>query len=310
MEQTTFVVQPFPELPSELVFLIIETLLEIEPKRALHLVCLSRDIRPIAEKALYRSVILETPEVTDLFFDMIRSGCRSVNFYHERVKTLCLYSSVDVHVLAPIFSACLAAQTIGIYQYDERDDSDEEIEALDALASTGPCPSRLSCLLSWTNAGRRLLLPLFERVTHLELYDLSDFEAFDGKQLHSLTNLTHLCFTMNYPETASVLRLVDNLFLTDSVVVCILYSRVGVDSMKQFLALVLPSDDPRVVIALPPLLEPNDLSAYGIVLWRNIFDKNYFRQQWGRRSSGIDMWEEAEAIVNHQRAIQASTVSV
>ncbi|KAJ7574003.1 hypothetical protein C8J56DRAFT_476541 [Mycena floridula] len=174
--------QPFPELPMELVFLIIETLLEIEPKRALDLVCLSRDIRPVAEKALYRCIILETTEMTDLFFDMIRSGCRLVTFYQERIKTLCFCRPVDVHVMAPIFFACPAVQTIAVNYYIQRHDSDEEVEVLDALASTGPCPSRLSCRLSWTNDGQRLSLLLFQSVTHLQLFDPDDFETFENRR--------------------------------------------------------------------------------------------------------------------------------
>ncbi|KAJ7583995.1 hypothetical protein C8J56DRAFT_1095042 [Mycena floridula] len=165
-------IQPFPELPFELVCLIIEAILEIEPRKAVELVCLSRDIQPIVERALHRCI----------------------------TKVLCCTHALEIDALQSIFPACSGLQQIGIFLWAWEGKWPEALTpnaALDDLASTGPRPSKLSCDFHWIqrlDGSDCFSLPLFQNVTHFEL-DVADIEDFDAlNHLHSLTNLTHVSF--------------------------------------------------------------------------------------------------------------------
>ncbi|KAJ7574002.1 hypothetical protein C8J56DRAFT_980466 [Mycena floridula] len=316
--------QPFPELPVELVFLIIEKLLESYPKRALELMTLCRDVKPIAERVLYRFIWLETKEPTRLFIETINSGSRPQTFYGH-VKMLCITYPLDLDDLSSILSTCSCAQTLGIYVW-EGDDSDTLIPgldtSLDVLASSGPRPARLSCDFRWvirpgdSRDPHRFSLLLFHNVTHLELHDQERFEAFDGKQLHCLTNLTHLCLMTHRTVTSKVLELLGKLCLADIILVCIIHPQFRNNHRIEF-----PNksarftNDPRVVIVLSPevhvfaQLAEQQIESQDFV-WRDLFEVNHVARQCGLQigEKEMDLWEEAEGMVEIQRArLQNST---
>ncbi|KAJ7585210.1 hypothetical protein C8J56DRAFT_144280 [Mycena floridula] len=302
--------EPFPVLPAELVFLIIETLLEIAPKRVLDLASLSRGIQPIVERAIYRCIILDRQQRTESFSAMLRLGCRPASFYRNHVQTLCIAEQLTVHKLLPIFSSCSSLETLAIFIWNDEGSTVTGLDAsLDVLAASGPRPSKLCCDLRWALHPQnhpeihRFNLPLFQNVTHLELYSYENFLAFDTKHLHAFTNLTHLSLTMlDTPKLESFLRLLgQQLSLADSIVmVCIIFTDfLDRDSFEQIRLL---SKDPRVVFCLYP--GSNDAPN---VLRRDFVDSVAFVRQWCRQldEGEIDMWEEAEAIVQVQRALQA-----
>ncbi|KAJ7592536.1 hypothetical protein C8J56DRAFT_928905 [Mycena floridula] len=297
--ETSNTVQPFPELPFEIVCLIIETMLEMAPNRAKELVTLSRNLQPVAEKALYHCVILEQPDSVELFSHSL-AGCRSA-----WVQTLCIISNVlfNVSDLHAILSACSNIQTMLIDgAIDEHLDQDS---SLDALASSAPQPAQLKYDFSWTqrsDGSSRFGLPLFQNITHLELWD-PEFTNFNGKQLHCLANLTHLSLMIDngYPLSPHLEHLQPNLFLSDSIVVCIIFQYCqDMNRPENIQNACVRFTDPRVVFSFGRGGYRN-LERYGNVLWRGISNDENFIRRWGvrREDEGeMNMWKEAESIVN------------
>ncbi|KAJ7599288.1 hypothetical protein C8J56DRAFT_186754 [Mycena floridula] len=295
-------IQPFPELPFELQCLFLKEMVEMVPERAIEFVSLSRPTRPIIERALYRCVILEELSDVSLFVEMLKARCRPETFYQNWVKVLCITEEVDLYTLRILLSACSGVQRLAIY-FGNRYDEDE----LDALASTGISPLELSCSSFWTrhsDGSGRFALPLFQNVTHLEL-DVFELLDFDGTPLHSLKRLTHLSIVhTDLQAPHSPLIPIPQLYLADSIVVCIIYSKCYFDFKRNIVKENLETlfTDPRVVIATSSYGDdPNKRNDN--VLWRNIAHFGHFARQWGRHTDRefVDMWEEAEEIVQIQR---------
>ncbi|KAJ7585192.1 hypothetical protein C8J56DRAFT_143925 [Mycena floridula] len=307
-------VEPFPELQIELVFLIIEILLEIDPKRALDLVSLAKDIRPIAEKAIYRCLVLDQLRQARLLSETIKSGCRPESFYQDHVQALCIVSALQLQQLGPFFSACSKVQTLAIFDWIEVSDSETMTfdAALDALVSSGPRPSKLSCDIRWTlpsegpSENHRFNLPLFHNVTHLELYDVfNNFRRVDGNHLHCLTNLAYLSLVMLDTTNFAILELLQKLSLADSILVCIIFAQFHFRESTVEPPTRQLSKDPRVVFALDGQRDETETESENI-LWRDLSDAEHFARQWGRNlnKGDKDMWEEAQSIVSIQRDLQ------
>ncbi|KAJ7589562.1 hypothetical protein C8J56DRAFT_1164239 [Mycena floridula] len=287
-------IEPFPELPFELVCLIIEKLLEIEPKRAPALACLSRDIQPmIVEQALYRCVVLDRKMASEGFVDMIKSRCRPDAFYRDRVKVLWTTDYITTPDLHPVLSACSGVQQLTICNW-MREDGLHPI--IDALLSSGPRPSKLTCdysLTSRPDGSHRFALPLFEKVTHLQLDLTPRFHIFNGRQLHSMKDLTHLALVADstYPKIAP-----QKLHLADSIAVCIIYAQwFELNATKKIRN---EYNDPRIVI---PASEEPVYSRLGLSF---LNEKGFIRYwQGGHWRDGVrmDMWKEAEAVVKAQK---------
>ncbi|KAJ7589572.1 hypothetical protein C8J56DRAFT_1025728 [Mycena floridula] len=218
-------IEPFPELPFELICLIIEKMLEIEPQRAPELACLSRDIQPMVERALYRCFILRRPHRASGFFvDMLKTPFRPYTFYRDNVKILCIAENLHILDLYALVSACSGIQQLGIYlwYYDSDMSTDGLHACIDVLASSGPRPSKLACDYDLTlrpDDSHRFGLSLFENVTHLQLNLGQELTNFDGKQLHAMKNLTHLALAdTDPPEPLSQVKsLLRKLHLADPI---------------------------------------------------------------------------------------------
>ncbi|KAJ7585214.1 hypothetical protein C8J56DRAFT_144297 [Mycena floridula] len=300
--------QSLPELPTELVFLVIDKLLEMVPKRTLELMLLSRSIKPIVEKALYRAIVLESQPKTDLFVKMLESGCRPDSFYHTTIQALCITQPLRLSVLTSLFSACPAAQSIGISSWDSSAEHGSLAE-VDALLAAGPRPSRLSVYWRWCLPNpHRFTLPIFQNVTHFQFCatSRSNFEFFDMRQLDPLTKLTHLSVVLVCPSTDAMPEFVSRLSLGDSIRVCIVYISSDYD-YSTLESTRMSAQDPRVVIALNVLPEEYLLRPQE-VLWRDLLDQDSFARQWGMNigRDKKDIWEEAEDIVAARRALKAA----
>ncbi|KAJ7584053.1 hypothetical protein C8J56DRAFT_1054576 [Mycena floridula] len=277
-------IRPFPQLPFEIVCLIIEAVLEIEPRRALELVCLSRDIQPIVERALHRCIILRSYLAACTFLNMLKSP--RFEAFENQFMVLCCTEAFTISTLRSIFSACSGLQTIAIFllDWEEGQEGPERDVALDDLASSGPRPSKLSCdfrCMRRLDGSDRFSLPLFQNVTHLEL-DVDNVDDFDGRRLHYLTQLTHLSICDAY-EQFHRSQIIQKLHLPDSVSVCILYSPSYLLLSRDIINDMIP--DPRIVIAKDPVYRGED-------------DGNGHRLA----EDDLDMWEEAEEIVKVRRA--------
>ncbi|KAJ7584069.1 hypothetical protein C8J56DRAFT_952561 [Mycena floridula] len=300
-------IDPFPPLPFEIISLIIEQILEIEPKRALELICLSRNIQPVVERALYRCIIFH--EASSLrFADMIkpRLRVRPNAFYQNCTKVLCMcwISFTDLITIFPVFSG---VETLAIYYCytGRRNITQLDINMLDAI---GPRPTKLSCDWPWTYPPAESLNPdpfrlpmLFQNVTHLELNN-QIWQHFNGKALHTLEHLTHLSLVSRMSGTyaiRSLAALLQTLFLADSIAVCIIFSPWLKDETGNY----LESPEPRVVLATSADQDLHD-ERLDHVLRRRIANLAHFMRQWGERldSKEMDMWEEAEQMVRAQRA--------
>ncbi|KAJ7600386.1 hypothetical protein C8J56DRAFT_880096 [Mycena floridula] len=273
-------IQPFPELPFELKCLILKEMVEMVPQRAVEFVSLSRDIRPM------------NPSAISLFINMLKARWRPDAFYKSWVKVLCIPHPLDSDNLRVILSECSGVQKLALPLLGLDDDG---------LASSGLHPIELS-LNSFptrrSDGSDRFNLPLFQHVTHLELHLWYESD-FDVTRLQALPNLTHLSL-LYYDNQPQLLAPPQTLDLPDSIMVCILfrYKTPVRDILCQ---------DPRVVIGS---YESSQASKrIGTVLWRNLMDFDYFVSQWGRHSDRefVDMWEEAEEIVQIQRRNKSST---
>ncbi|KAJ7584072.1 hypothetical protein C8J56DRAFT_197257 [Mycena floridula] len=290
-------IKPFPELPFEIVLVIIEEMLELMlPKQVVKFICLSQNIRPIIERALYRTIILydgsSTVRPAAKFADMIKSRLRPNTFYQNHIKVLCI-TSVYHSDLITMFPAISGVESLAIRScFLGKDNVELDATKLNVLTLTGPRPTKLFCSWSWTHPPLESLnsfpLPmLFQNVTHLELCVVP--RAFDGKRFHCLKQLTHLSIIDTAGSTATAIwfpALIQRLHLADSIAVCIICSRL---LFKDETGNDLPSPDPRVVLVTDQ---------------RKITHFDPFIRQWGRRpvdSQEVDMWEQAEQTVIAQR---------
>ncbi|KAJ7576737.1 hypothetical protein C8J56DRAFT_899827 [Mycena floridula] len=307
--ESSDMIESFPDLPFEIICLIIEEMLEMVPKRAVELVSLSQNIRPIVELALYRCIIMKDRSMIALFLDITPNSRFRSNplFYQTRVKTLCITKSWEVSYLQKVFSACAGVQSLAIYVWHVvQKNAMETNDALNALASSGPSPVKLSCDFCWTqrlNGSGRFDLPLFQNVTHLEL-EVVTREDFDGKRLHCLKQLTHLSLIDSdamHPET-QIPGLPSQLHLADSILVCIVFSKAYDSHFAPVLQDLIRSTEPRIVIAT---LDPDERKRIRNVLWRNLVNMGHFTRQWGLRGDiqELDMWEEAEEIVKERAVV-------
>ncbi|KAJ7586358.1 hypothetical protein C8J56DRAFT_103861 [Mycena floridula] len=147
-------------------------------------------------------------------------------------------------------------------------------------------------------------LQLFQNVTHLELcnVDRKSSEIFNGKQLHSLTKLTHLSLTMIYTHRFE--PLLRRLHLADTILVCIVYAEFN-GWNKRVERNRLGFTDPRLVFARGGYTEESCSSPVMRRGLRYPGPAHYIRQ-WARPrgldEKELDMWDEAEEIVQFQRA--------
>ncbi|KAJ7573969.1 hypothetical protein C8J56DRAFT_475688 [Mycena floridula] len=293
----------FPKLPLELTFLIMEKLFEIAPKRCIDLITLSREIYLIAKKALYRSVVLDDFDTARLFIRMIESGYRSPAFYQQNVHTLCISPQVELSEIRAVLSVCSNVQKLAVFDWYNVDKT-----SFEALGSSGPSPSMLSCDAAWafhtqgSALAHRFALPLFQNVTHLELCGYH-FDSFEAEQLHSLPRLTHMLLCMISATAPQIVHLLQQLLsLIDSVVVCIVYIASDDNGLGSPFEAILVSKDFRVVVALDPRANHRP-SRYEDILGRDLLDTSHFIRQWGTPlpEAEMDMWDQAEAIVKIQR---------
>ncbi|KAJ7585216.1 hypothetical protein C8J56DRAFT_1053605 [Mycena floridula] len=82
---------------------------------------------------------------------MFHSGQRSQSFYQNQVEVLCMTTGLKLHQILSIFSACSNLRMPGMFYWDDEHKSMAELDAsLDALAASGPRPSKLAYDLRWT----------------------------------------------------------------------------------------------------------------------------------------------------------------
>ncbi|KAJ7584024.1 hypothetical protein C8J56DRAFT_1095074 [Mycena floridula] len=174
------------------------------------------------ERTPYRTIILEKA-TTLLFVHMIKSRLRPDIFYQSRTKVLCIFSIEPPD--SALFPALSGIENLAIFNSRSLG-----VKELNALAFSGPRPSKLSSHWHWavdppeSHPAKSFPLPLlFQNVTHLELEIVH--ESFDGKQLHSLKHLTHLSLVQPAPATSAswVPTFLQRLF-ADSIAVCIIFS--------------------------------------------------------------------------------------
>ncbi|KAJ7587061.1 hypothetical protein C8J56DRAFT_1165202 [Mycena floridula] len=294
--------EPFPDLPSELVMLIIEFLLDIMPSKAVKLVGLSRNIISIVERAIYRSIIFDNQIKIQRFVRLIESGHRPIAFYQQNVQSICITTAVRLQHLLAILLACSNVQSLASVGYV--DDLDELNQTRTETLFSCSTPSILACRLDWAlddpsdMENHRFTKPLFQLVTHLTLFDshaLLDEPEFDSTILRCMQHLTHLCLIC--PESTPLLA--SRLILADALVVCI------ISTINPASGLALSEIDPRIVFnAL--LADDVNPGPHILRLRHDISSLDHFTKQ--RRAGELDIWEEAEAMVAFQRAIRAQIV--
>ncbi|KAJ7585250.1 hypothetical protein C8J56DRAFT_144819 [Mycena floridula] len=294
----------FSELPTELVFLIMETLLEMYPSEALGLTLLSRDIKPIAERALYRYIILDSYPAMNRLLETMKSGSRPPNFYANHVQSICVAKIIDLDELLFLVTVCPNIQSLAVFHW-AAGDFDMDTIFLDMLSKPAR-PSRLSCDLRWgspsisSRGPSRFTLPFFQNITHLELYDLKNFgNQFNGTaSLQCLRRLTHLSLSLTFPEDNQIYALVRGLNLSDSLQLCLVYPDCSYNKIV-LVRTICAQLDPRIVfVCKGPSF--GQLATADTVIWRN---SGKLVEQWGRPGDrGLDMWEMGERLVLLQRA--------
>ncbi|KAJ7578997.1 hypothetical protein C8J56DRAFT_334458 [Mycena floridula] len=296
--------EPFPEIPTEIMFLIIEHLVKRYPSVAAKLLLLSRDTKPIVERAWYGSITLNSSEDTDRLASMIESGCRPASFYQSHVQSICLaytlyFTKEAGNAICRILSACSAIHTLGIYHVDE--DEMHHASVLD-MFSTAVRPSRLSLELRLLGNLEKLSnYPFFSLLTHLELWSYGFFE-FDLSSLQCLVHLTYLALMSSsfVDSSENIIQFVSGLTLGDSIQVCVI--SVYASPVGQLLDWTTSNPiDPRIVFALDDRYDL--VFDRNTVIVRDFAERDIFVDQWGRRKieGDPDMWEEAEGIIAARR---------
>ncbi|KAJ7589105.1 hypothetical protein C8J56DRAFT_888718 [Mycena floridula] len=315
----------FPELAMEIVLLILEALVECSTQaEATQYARLSRDIRPIVERLLYRCVFLKYDQI-ERFALMLESGCRPAAFYANHVRSICTRDVVDYVLLAKIITACPNIHSLASWNSKaEWQEYDDEIEGLE-----GPYPTRTltmtgRTMMKWPPPPHTLkpaahLLPdyvttglsksdpsaplpnFFQSLTHLQFLgvSLSWIGNQDFRMFHRLSQLTHLAVSSSAwerydckPALATFVSKVPD--LQASIVVCII-DAVFSENHDYIMEQNSHELDPRIVLAYSPNF---NVTVNENVLWRNINQDSSFLEDWGRSTTGKpDMWELAENIV-------------
>ncbi|KAJ7574839.1 hypothetical protein C8J56DRAFT_977648 [Mycena floridula] len=281
-----------PTLPTELVFLIIEALLDLAPKRAYDLSVLSRNIQPIVERGMYRHVYFIYPRNMDRFVATTKSRSRPAGFFAEHVESVGFAgTSPTTEQLFAILEACPRIHTLAFLS---------TLNLVDALRimATPVHPARLSCELGWafpniSGLSDRLKLPFFRNLSHLQLFDsYLEFDCIESV-VAQLTHLTHFSFVTGQ-DFSTARSFASTVVLGDNIVVFIMFLYLRVRWVPDDSIVGL---DPRIVFAGPGTHPPAN------VIYQNFFDSQRFIAQWCRRSTqgGQDMWEEAEDVVRIQR---------
>ncbi|KAJ7589136.1 hypothetical protein C8J56DRAFT_30726 [Mycena floridula] len=281
----------FPQLPGEIVLLIIEGLVECRGQApAMQLARLSRDIRPIVERRAYRHIVLSNHHQLERFVRMLKSECRPATFYENNVQSICSVVSIP-HLISTVISACPNIHTLAI-----RDGPDWRGQTKTIMAE----PSRLHCPVGHIPHWKRGPDPFFRFVTHLHLTGLR-LGGIRPKldNLHHLSNLTHLALSFSLlgitdgsAAVAALHALISNPTLPDSLVLCIISPVHSIFHELVFASIDHPVDSRIVMAYQPPIM-----SIPG-VLWRGITEMSVVIEDWGRRKSGKpDMWELGEDII-------------
>ncbi|KAJ7574007.1 hypothetical protein C8J56DRAFT_980479 [Mycena floridula] len=301
---TTNALEPFPAIPTEILFLIIEHLVQSFPSEATRLLSLSRDTKPIVERALYSYIILNSEEETARLASIIESGCRPATFYRDQVQSICIaymLHSFD-SALRRILSVCSAIHTLAVYEFqcEEAETAyDSDTSLINMLSADTPRPSRLSFDLSFLK--NRFSYPFFSLLTHLEIWNgVRAFQEFDPSSLHCLVHLTHLALmTYRAPNAQDLIQLLPRLVPSDCIQVCVLFAY---DMDSEILGWTTSNQiDPRIVFSYR---SAGDMAFdRSTVIIRDFPLTTYFVEQWGQRQveGKLDMWEEAEAIIAARR---------
>ncbi|KAJ7598617.1 hypothetical protein C8J56DRAFT_914518 [Mycena floridula] len=292
----------FPEIPNEIVLLILEAVVENEPKKAVGWATLSRDLQPFFERRIYRFVSLSTTAQAASFAKFIASNGRPLSFYHDRIQNLCIAANIDLHDAMIILSACKDIHSLALFTLPRNCHRSlvpylGTLRALQALR-----PTRLSIdveyLVDPATAPRRLNFYCLQCVTHLELYleqrqpDLQ----YNDTVLRYLPQLTHLSYLNTAVLLPAALLFASSLCLSDELVVFILWITTLEESPS-----LDPKLDPRIIIGSYNYWDTDT------VLCRDLSDNSLYLKDWGsRRTNEPDIWELAEEIVGRQRVLNST----
>ncbi|KAJ7599291.1 hypothetical protein C8J56DRAFT_916345 [Mycena floridula] len=294
----------FPDIPNEILLLILEAVVEIEPKKAVELVKLSRDLQPFIERLLYRIISLVDSRQIHLFAELIRSALRPLSFYRDRIRHLCIAHEITSKDVIDIVSACKDVQILAIYSASGDAFPPEERlanhVALHSLLSPGGTvqPNRLAIpsLYLEMPVTSSLEIHCLQKVTHLELFCPTGSVSmeFNDTVLRHLPRLTHLSY-LSLCDTSEASLFASSLTLSNQFTVCIIW--VSTDETPTFLS-QYRTHDPRVIIGTEIDRDPN----LDLVLFRATSDTGIYLSDWGpRRSNEPDIWDLAEEIVERQR---------
>ncbi|KAJ7598640.1 hypothetical protein C8J56DRAFT_170756 [Mycena floridula] len=292
-----------PPIPLELLLAILEPLV---PEMAVTLISLSRDLQPFIERLLYRSINLRTDRKMWQFVSLIRSGSRPLSFYQDRIRNVCIVTSVyNIEAVLTILSACRDVESFAFRALDTTKPRD--IKILYSALSKAFRPTRLSLGFIHFKKASALGLGWLNKVTHLQLMSSAQFVdlRFNDNVLQHLPQLTHLsCHrdNLSFPgDEASLFA--SSLRLSDKFVVFIVWA-----STRPRRASWIQVHDPRIVLGFfgrerwygaenPPDYVLTGLDPFHP--WRYLND-------WSRKPSrDIDMWEMAEERVELQRWLQS-----
>ncbi|KAJ7574066.1 hypothetical protein C8J56DRAFT_1126620 [Mycena floridula] len=301
--------QLFPELPIEIVLLILDYVVQIRPGKVVEWATLSRDFRPFIERLLYHSILLTSIDQVTSFVDLVKSGSRSVSFYQDRIRNLSVAIEISAKAAYEILVVCKDLHNMAFYhitatRVGAKDGAD--MIALRNLLATGTLqPIRLAIQPCYLPASPSVYLAILQHVTHLELssasptsgiYAAPDLKLNDTVLRH-LPLLTHFSYALlcTIGEGASFAA---TLHLNDAIKVCIIWldGPPGGNVPES-----LHSQDPRIVIGHAVVAIDDVIPEY-LVLCREVTEPTIFAVDWGnRKSKEPDAWELAEGIVEQQR---------
>ncbi|KAG1802487.1 hypothetical protein EV424DRAFT_1517970 [Suillus variegatus] len=191
---------------------------------------------------MYRTVILTSEFQARGFID-------SRPLASAKVKSLCLGGTLQLMTAAHIIELCQSIDDLALWVLPEGDMPNVPACLLTALnrLSLSRLSVRLSAIFCRTATPYLPSIPLFGKVTHLELLEgwvLWGFPQATG--IHQLTQLTHLSLRVVARQTAPALL---QMILTECASLEVLVLRVidGVEDIEAWLK-VKGLDDPRIMV--------------------------------------------------------------
>ncbi|KAF5326645.1 hypothetical protein D9611_000706 [Ephemerocybe angulata] len=286
----------FPDIPEDVTRLIFEIAAEDRAHRLVYPL-VSKRVRSWAEPVIYREVVVDT---TYRFIHTINNQASSKpeNFFALHVKSL-FFDNIPPHFIAPIVEKCSSVLSLTIWSTGYTLPEPNMLMGL-----TGSAPRRLSLTVSAIALQERHFShPIFQEVTHLDIFCVDRDEEMAWATLKGLKNLTHLSVQSHPGEQHQ--QILRGIPAGLHVVVLYVSSEVQDDTKSVIKAIDAGQADERAVICLLWMASPpsyREILRHAIMPESSVMEK--WREFWDPFTTTHFLWNEAEEVLEKRRKLK------